>query len=265
MNILDRIVTRKRLDVAEFKKNTSEQILRAKPQFDREKISFKRSLTTPGASGIIAEFKRRSPSKGVLNNTALIGDVVTQYEEAGASGLSILTDEEGFGGSILDIENVRHLTTLPILRKEFIVDPVQIYETKAIGGDAILLIAAILSSEEIEQFSRISHEIGLEVLLEVHTEDEIEKSPMEFIDMIGVNNRDLRDFSVSIERSLQLVEHLPSGKIPISESGLNSPKDIAKLFHAGFRGFLIGESFIASSDPGAACAAFISALPMRRL
>ena len=200
-------------------------------------------------TGIIAEFKRKSPSKGWIKEGAEIS-IAAQYEHAGAAGVSILTDDEFFGGSTEDLVDVRKMLSIPILRKDFIIDEFQLRESKAFGADVILLIAACLSKEEVKRFAMAAHELGLEVLLEIHEEGELGHI-CEEIDLVGVNNRDLKTFEVNIQRSIDLSSKIPKGKILISESGLERAEDLKQLRKHGFKGFLMGEYFMKNDDPGA--------------
>ncbi len=264
MNILEKIVEQKKREVQRDKPVFTESFLRTSKEFNSQCISLKESLDDKSASGIIAEFKRKSPSKGWINKDAWVVTTVNGYQVAGAAGVSILTDEEFFGGQLEDIVEARSddLLGIPILRKDFIIDEYQIIESKSWGADVILLIAAILSREEVKKFARKAKDIGLEVLLEIHNEDEI-KHICDEIDFVGVNNRDLKTFELDINRSIQLAPKIPSGKILISESGLNSPLDIILLKQHGFRGFLIGERFMREEDPGIACADFIELINLK--
>ena len=258
MNILNKIVIDKRNEVAAKKVVFPIGFLQKAPLFTREKISLVKSIKS--GSGIIAEFKRRSPSKQVINQNSNVIDVVKGYEEAGVSGISILADTKYFGGAIDDLLQARNETKLPILRKEFIIDTYQIYEAKALGADVILLIAAILSSDEIIEFSRLSHQIGLEVLLEIHNESELKKSDLTFVDLVGVNNRNLKTFETSLEISKSLSGLIPSDKVKISESGISTVEAIQDLKQYGFEGFLIGENFMKTENPGEAAIKFLKEL-----
>ena len=259
MNILDKIVLDKQNEVALKKEfipiNTLEQI----PFFDRKTISLTQKLRN-STSGIIAEFKRRSPSKSIINESSQIDDVAIGYEQAGASGMSILTDEIYFGGTLDDLITARQSCNLPLLRKEFIIDEYQIIESKAFGADAILLIAAILSREEIKQFSKLAKSLHLDVLLEVHNEEELHKSMMPSLDMLGVNNRNLKTFEVSLETSKALSQMIPNDFVKVSESGISSIEAIKELQPYSYQGFLIGEHFMKTDDPGASARKFISLL-----
>ncbi len=257
MTILDEINNNKLFEIAASKKRISIDELSASPLFNRKANSLARALGANGASGIIAEFKTKSPSKGMINGKAEIVQVTTGYAKAGVSGLSVLTDHPYFGGSLEDLKKARQANPLiPILRKDFMLDPYQIYEAKSHGADLILLIAASLSKGQMEDLAGTARELGLEVLAEIHTEEEIEKlNPM--IDLIGVNNRNLKTFEVDVETSVRLSKLLPGQAIRISESGLSSVENIQYLKNAGFQGFLMGENFMKTDHPDQACADFI--------
>lgn len=257
MNILDKITATKRKEVANLKKVAPEASLTEGKFFSRQTLSLKNRLLTSPSPGIIAEFKQKSPSRGEINYAVKVEEVTRSYVQAGALGLSVLTDYEYFGGSISNLIKAREINPgTPVLRKDFMVDPYQITEAKAYGADVILLIAASLTKEEIHTLSRKAKDLGLEILLEIHDETELEKISPE-VDMVGVNNRNLKTFGVDVETSLRLVNLIPDRFVRISESGLSSPETIQKLYSAGYQGFLIGETFMSTSDPGAACADFI--------
>jgi len=216
----------------------------------------KESLLT--RTGVIAEFKRRSPSRGVINDRVRVEDVTKAYAAAGASCLSVLTDEEFFGGTSDDLRAAR-VNSIPILRKDFMIDEYQIVEARAIGADVILLIAACLSPAEVQRMARFAGSLGLEVLLEIHSEEELEHI-CEETPIVGVNNRDLKTFTVDIERSIRLSKRIPAGKLLVAESGINDTATILHMKNAGFQGFLVGEHFMKEEDPGAAFAAFVGEL-----
>lgn len=259
MNILSTIAEFKKIEVSLHKNLVSEAQLEKSPFFARVPLSMTQYLNNPDKQGIIAEFKRRSPSKGVINSSASIEEVTTGYLRAGASALSVLTDNEFFGGSKEDLIQARRLNDCPILRKEFIIDPYQIIEAKSIGADAVLLIAAILTKAQVRELSKIARDLGLETIMEVHSLEELEYMN-ENINIVGVNNRNLTNFIVSLETSLSLANNFGKGTFAISESGIRKPSDIQMLRQAGYKGFLIGEQFMASPDPSAACSRFISNL-----
>jgi len=254
--ILDRIIIQKRKDVELLREKTSFRELEAGRFFAENTRSLSEFLSDNAKTGIIAEFKRMSPSKGVINPNAGIEEVTTGYSDAGASGLSILTDAEFFGGSCRDLTNARNLNKIPILRKDFILDELQVIESKSAGADAILLIASVLSMSLVRDLARLSRSLGLEVLLEVHSPDELEKVN-EFINIIGVNNRDLATFKVNIGVSYKMADKIPGSFLKVSESGISSPLALAGLRKAGYDGFLIGGHFMSSADPAASFASFV--------
>lgn len=258
MDILQEIADHKRLEVEMNKKLVPVEMLKLLPSFNRNCLSLSQRLKKSD-SGIIAEFKRRSPSIPDINLKADPKEIPAAYEKAGACGISILTDEKYFGGSANDLLLARETVNIPILRKDFIVDTYQIIESKAFGADVILLIAAILTEKEILEFSNLAKEIGLEVLFEVHNEEELKKSSPG-INMTGVNNRDLKTFKVDLGISKNLSEKIDPEAIRVSESGISSPEAIKELRKFGYRGFLIGEHFMKSEDPGKSAIQFISAL-----
>ncbi|ANE49829.1 indole-3-glycerol phosphate synthase TrpC [Flavisolibacter tropicus] len=258
MNILDKIVAYKREEVEKAKSLKSIAELEQLPLFEEPSFSLKRFLLDEKKTGIIAEFKRKSPSKGIINDKVKVSQITRAYASNGASGLSILTDEPSFGGSIDDMITAR-FNDVPILRKEFIIDEYQIVEAKAYGADVILLIAAILTPEQVHDFTLKAHELGLEVILEIHDDSELGHIQQR-TDIVGVNNRNLKTFEVDIEQSIRLSHHIPENKIKISESGINSVQDILNLKSAGYNGFLIGENFMKQEDPGLAFMKFTSDL-----
>jgi len=248
MNILDKIVAHKKIEIAEAKKRVSTQELENQPYFSRKGLSLKNALQS---FGIISEFKRKSPSKGIINDNVKPEIVTADYVRAGAAGLSVLTDNAFFGGSFEDFALARLANpNTPMLRKDFMVDEYQLFEAKAIGADVILLIAACLTPSEVKSLGKLAHELGLEVLLEVHDEYELETALCEYVDMVGVNNRNLKTFVTSIETSVKLVENIPNNLVKISESGLKDAETIIKLQNVGYQGFLIGESFMQTPNPG---------------
>ncbi len=259
MNILDKIIKDKRKEVALKKEYIPVQIIEQLPFFERKTISLVNRLKK-SKTGIIAEFKRRSPSKSIINDTAIVEDVAIGYENAGVCGMSVLTDEIYFGGTTDDLLIARESCNLPLLRKDFVIDEYQMLEAKAFGADVILLIAAILSREEIKQFSEFAKRLGLEVLLEVHNEEELQKSIMPSIDMLGVNNRNLKTFEVSLEMSKVLADKIPDDFVKVSESGISSVNAIKELQPYGYKGFLIGENFMKTEDPGESAKKFIDEL-----
>lgn len=259
MTILDKIIAYKRNEVIQNKTSRSIKELEKSIYFKSETKSLREYILRADKSGIIAEFKRKSPSKGVINGTSKVEDVITDYEKAGVSGLSILTDSNFFGGKNEDVLAARKINTCPILRKDFIVSEYQILEAKAIGADAILLIAAVLSKKEIKQFTNFAQQLDLEILFEVHTQEELDKYIPE-INLVGINNRNLKTFEVDFENSIQLSKQLPKETVKIAESGISDYKNIIELKKHGFEGFLIGENFMKSDSPGKACKEFINKL-----
>ena len=259
MNILDKIVIDKRKEVDLRKSMIPIKQLETSVLFERDTNSLAKNLRT-SSSGIIAEHKRRSPSKSVINQDLNIQDVAKGYEDAGVSGMSVLTDGKYFGGSLDDLVVARASCNLPLLRKEFVIDKYQIIEAKAYGADVILLIAAILKREEIKQFSELAKSLNLDVLLEVHNEEELHKSIMPSLDMLGVNNRNLKTFEVSLDTSKQLSEMIPNDFVKVSESGISSVEAIKALQSYGYRGFLIGENFMKTNYPGQSASEFIKTL-----
>ena len=248
MNILDKIVLTKKKEVEEAKLKTSVSEMEKTFYYKSDTFSLKGNLLNPQKTGIIAEFKRKSPSKGIINDNANIKDVTMGYTAAGASGLSVLTDEQYFGGMLEDLSVARRSNDNALLRKDFIVDEYQIIEAKSHGADVVLLIAAVLSKRKLVQFAKLAKSIGLEVLMEVHSKEELEKIN-EFVDIVGVNNRNLKTFQVDVKQSLSLAKFIPDNFLKISESGISKPETIIQLKDAGFNGFLIGEQFMKTSDP----------------
>jgi len=259
MTILDKIIENKKKEVSLLKELTPLKELEKSSLFDRRVISMAESLIDGKKTGIIAEFKRKSPSKGVINSSSGAKEVASGYFKEGASGVSILTDTQFFGGSNADLSFKREKDLFPILRKDFIVDEYQIIESKSIGADIILLIAAVLSKEEILNLSKLSFSLGLEVLLEIHEPSEIDKIS-EYVNIIGVNNRNLGTFEVDIKTSERLSQKIPGGLLKISESGISSPGVIKELRSYGYNGFLIGERFMSEADPVNAFKEFVKFL-----
>lgn len=260
MNILDKIVLTKREETERQKRIFPIEKLTTAPYYNRSCNSLKEALRKTGASGIIAEFKQKSPSKGAINPGARV-EVVTQgYVEAGASGLSVLTDAEYFGGSLDNLVKAREVNPVtPLLRKDFIIDIYQVEEAKANGADVILLIAACLEKEEIETLAARAKKLGMEILLEIHDESELLKvTPL--VDLVGVNNRNLKTFTVDIETSVRLAGQIPGSFVKVTESGLSSAQDIRQLRSSGYQGFLIGETFMKTADPGKACRELITGI-----
>ena len=259
MDILTKIVNDKRIEVNLRKQLIPIKQLEHSILFERETVSLAKKLKASN-TGIIAEHKRRSPSKQVINHDLNVFDVAKGYEDAGVCGMSVLTDGKYFGGSLDDLLTARASCNLPLLRKEFIIDSYQIIEAKAYGADVILLIAAILTKEEIKTFSELAKSLNLEVLLEVHNEAELHKSIMPSLDMLGVNNRNLKTFEVSLETSKQLSDLIPNDFVKVSESGISSIQAIKTLQPYGYKGFLIGENFMKTNNAGESVKQFIKTL-----
>ncbi len=259
MDILEKIIQAKKNEITERENATSKSNLAKERYFQRTVYSMREALTCDGSSHIIAEFKRKSPSKGSINGHSTPIEVTLGYQSAGCAGVSILTDGPFFGGSPDDIISVRDQLSIPILRKDFIIDEYQIFEAKAIGADIILLIAEALSKEQVEQLAICAKQIGLEVLLEMHSDVQLNKICDE-IDLVGINNRDLKKFRVDIETSLSLAGRIPPGFVKISESGISSADTIIKLMGSGYQGFLIGENFMKTEDPGQTADDFVKNL-----
>jgi indole-3-glycerol phosphate synthase len=257
MNILDKIIETKKQEISDSKSKISLQQLKDSEFFSRKNFSLKENIKNK--SGIIAEFKRQSPSKGIINDKVSPLEVVSAYENFGASGISILTDQDFFGGNFEDILNVRNQIKTPILRKDFMIDEYQFYEAKSIGADVVLLIAACLSPQQTLEFTELSHELGLEVLLEIHTEEEL-KHHNSNIDLVGINNRNLKNFKVDLQHSVRLKNLLPENTLSIAESGIYNIQDYHYLKEKGFDGFLMGEYFMKNENPAQAFEKFISTI-----
>ena len=264
MSILDTIVTRKKEEIAERKKQLRPVELEKSPFFDQETYSLSQALRNANP-GIIAEFKRKSPSKGIINDQADVTETTQGYVRAGAAALSVLTDIDFFAGNDGNLCVARARNQVPILRKDFTIDEYQVMEAKALGADAILLIAAILPPPRVLALAQQAHQLDLEVLLEVHNEEELRQTALNesispFLDVVGVNNRDLKTFNTTIETSIQLAKMMPDNLVRISESGINDPANIRTLMDHGYPGFLIGEYFMKQSNPSEACRNFIQKL-----
>jgi len=253
-NILEEIKQHKLLEVQARKVAMPEKLL--EQQFTREPVSLRKHLLQKNSSGIIAEFKRKSPSKGFFNVNADAAIICSGYAQAGVAALSVLTDEKYFGGSMEDLKTARKICQCPILRKDFVVDEYQITEARAIGADVILLIAELLTKEEVKQFAQKAASLGLEVLLEMQSAEQLEKLN-DNVHLAGINNRDLKTFDVKIEKSLELAEKIPARFIKVAESGIQNVETLLQLKEAGFQGFLIGELFMKQPEPAVACAEFI--------
>ncbi|MGI4874913.1 MAG: indole-3-glycerol phosphate synthase TrpC [Janthinobacterium lividum] len=261
MTILDNIIQEKRQEVARREAEIPAAALRQQPGFTRPVLSARAALAAAGSSGIIAEFKRRSPSKGVINAVAEVGATTAGYVAAGAAVLSVLTDEPFFGGTAADLQAARAACpATPILRKDFIISEYQLTEARALGADLVLLIAACLTPAEVRHFSEFAHGLGLEVLLEVHDEAELRSHLCDTVDLVGVNNRNLSTFVTDVGTSERLAALIPSRFGRVAESGLQHADTIRDLRRAGYQGFLMGEAFMKTPDPAAALAGLINEL-----
>lgn len=257
MDILYKIIAHKEKEVAERKSLYPAKLLEQSIYFTSASVSLKKYLQREDKIGIIAEIKRKSPSKGMIHEFVSIEQTSVSYMQGGASALSILTDKEFFGGTNDDLKTARKFNFCPILRKDFIIDAYQIVEAKSIGADAILLIAAALSPKKLLELAQFAKSLGLEVLMEVHNREELDQHLNDYLDVVGVNNRDLKTFDVSVDTSIDLADAIPNKFVKISESGISQPETVVRLKKHGFEGFLIGEYFMSHSRPGAACAEFI--------
>lgn len=260
MSILEKIVAQKKKEVAERISLYPIKLLEQSIYFSSEPVSMKKYLLREDKSGIIAEIKRKSPSKGIINSTVSIERTSIGYMQAGASALSILTDAEFFGGKNEDLTAARKYNFCPILRKDFILEEYQIVEAKSIGADTILLIAACLEPQRLKQLAEFAKSLHLEVLLEVHNQEELQKSINPAVDMVGVNNRNLATFETSVQVSKDLASKIPADFVKVSESGLNDPHTVAELKTYGYQGFLIGEYFMQHANPEDAAGRFIREL-----
>ncbi|WP_417785434.1 indole-3-glycerol phosphate synthase TrpC [Tenacibaculum sp.] len=258
MTILDKIIAFKKQEVAKIKAEVAVKKLVESPNFKREALSLKKSLLEPYSTGIIAEFKRQSPSKGIINDKATITEVTNGYLDANVAAQSILTDTSFFGGTMADLMEARAINEQkPILRKDFIVDGFQIVEAKAIGADVVLLIATCLTAEQLKNYGQLATDLGLEVLYEIHTQEDLDKIGDLDNKIIGINNRNLKTFEVDLEHSINLASQIPDTVVKVSESGISDPRIITGLKEHGFHGFLIGENFMKTENPGQACQEFI--------
>ncbi len=258
MNILDQIIAHKRIEVGIRKKLFSVSSLEVSTFYNQKRPSFRDAVAEAGPS-IIGEFKRKSPSKGIINSQVEIDEVAKGYQEAGVKAMSILTDLEFFGGDELDLQKVASYATIPLLRKDFIVDEYQIIESKSFGASAILLIAAVLTKKEIHKFTQLADTLGLDILCEIHDPSELDKLDRRNT-ILGINNRNLKTFSVDIGHSQELIRQLPADSLKVAESGLSSYEEVKLLFETGFDAFLIGENFMRTPDPGHAAGKFIKGL-----
>ena len=264
MDILEEIVAFKKKEVKERAELYPVKLLEKSLFFEGKPVSMVEYIKRPDKVGIIAEFNRQSPSKGIINANAKVEKTSIGYMQAGASGLSILTDNKFFGGSSEDLMEARKFNFCPILRKEFIIDEYQVVEAKSIGADVILLIARILDKNQVESLSRKAKELGMEILFEVHNEEELDKLCPE-IDIVGVNNRNLKTFETDIQTSKDLSSQIPNDFLKISESGIHSAETVMELKEYGFEGFLVGERFMATARPEQACREFIKSIKEREV
>lgn len=258
-DILQEIIAQKRIEVSRQKEAVPEARLEELLDGKIKKRAGMRDSLAASPTGIIAEFKRRSPSKGWIHRNADLEETAVGYDRAGASALSVLTDESFFGGTLKDLDRVRAVTSLPILRKDFVISRYQLLQAKLVQADAVLLIASVLTAGECRRLAEEARSLQLEVLLELHREEELD-CLNEFVDMVGVNNRNLGTFHTDVENSFRMAEKLPEGILRVSESGLSSPDTVRRLREAGFKGFLMGETFMKAADPGKALSEFIKRL-----
>lgn len=258
-DILQEIVATKRAEVDRRKRETDLQALYRQAETPRTTRHSLREALRSSSTGIISEFKRRSPSKGWINRDADVQSVVRAYQQAGATALSVLTDTPYFGGTDDDLRAARQACSLPILRKDFTIDEFQLVESRVLGADAVLLIAAALTREQCRRFAEIAHQLELEVLLEIHDQSELDYYS-EYVDVLGVNNRNLGSFHTDVANSFRLIEQMPQEATPISESGISNPDTVKELRAIGFKGFLIGENFMKTEAPGDSLKSFINAL-----
>lgn len=260
MNILDKIIEHKGGEVEQLKKLVPVSKLEQRPDFSRATLKMTDFILDKRLTGIIAEFKRKSPSKGMINATASVEETTKGYVAGGCSALSVLTDSNFFGGTNDDLRRARSVNQVPIIRKDFTIDEYQVVEAKSIGADAILLIASVLDAKQSKRLTELAHSLSLQVLLEVHNDAELAAHAGCGADLIGVNNRNLKTFEVTIENSKRLAKAIPDSVVKVSESGITSADTIIELRDFGYRGFLIGENFMKQSDPADAAIAFMTDL-----
>lgn len=258
MGVLEDIVAHKRKEVQSAQELYPVKLLERSPYFETKTVSLSQYLSRPGSSGVIAEIKRKSPSRGVINNNISVEKLSIGYMQAGAAALSILTDKEFFGGSNGDLTTARKVNFCPILRKEFVIDPYQIIEAKSIGADVILLIARILTATQLKELAELARSLGLEVLCEIHEESELDRSVIDAVTQLGINSRNLDTLEIDDRLFEKLSNQIPADKRRIAESGISDPERISELRKQGFVGFLIGETFMKTADPAKACERFIS-------
>ncbi len=249
MSLLDSIIEHKRQEVEEKKREVDPGSFRDSPAYSARTLSLVSALRSRKPA-IIAEIKKASPSKSVIREEFQPESIAKQYAEGGAAGISVLTDYSYFRGKLEYIEQVKKVVDLPILRKDFILDPYQIHESRAAGADAVLLIAAVLESDLLIELKELATELGMETLVEVHTEEELSSLSQHSFDIIGINNRDLATFETDLDVSIQLAKYVPDGAVVVSESGISRPEDLQKLMNHGIHAMLIGEYFMRSADPG---------------
>ncbi|MBN2212823.1 MAG: indole-3-glycerol phosphate synthase TrpC [Bacteroidales bacterium] len=261
MTILDEIIAYKKTEVKERRSQVPFRKLEQSGYFDRNVLRLTDFLADEAKTSVIAEFKKKSPSKGMINGEAIPAEVAKGYEEAGASGISVLTDRQFFGGSPEDLISARNVTSVPLLRKDFVVDEYQVVESRAIGADVILLIAACLTRQQLKSYAKTAKSLGLQVIMEVHKLSEL-SFINESVDIVGVNNRDLETFKTDINTSAELIRHIPAGFKKISESGIDHTENIRMLKESGYDGFLIGELFMKKEDPVRAFIEFVKELQM---
>lgn len=259
MSILKEIVTSKKEEILQRKRTHTLSSFESLSSFHKQCPSLKEYLLHPDGLGIIAEFKRKSPSKGAINTKANLQEVVVGYEQSGVSAISVLTESKYFDGNDSDLQTAKNCTSVPVLRKDFVVDIFQIAEAKAIGADAILLIAEILEKEQLDEYLNFAHSIGLEALIEVHGEKDLHKLPKS-AQIVGINGRNLNTFNVSLNHTTAMLKQLPSGIVTVAESGISSVDDYLMLRQVGFNAFLIGEYFMKHQQPGAACHQFTASI-----
>ena len=254
MNILDKIIAHKKLEVAEKSSLVPVKLLEQSVYFDSSVVSMKKYIKHEDKTGIIAEFKRKSPSKGAINTNASVETVSIGYMQAGASALSILTDKEFFGGKNEDLTTARKFNFCPILRKDFIIDEYQIIEAKSIGADCILLIAACLDDAQMAEMEAVARSLDMAVLVEVHDRAELDRALKLKTKLVGINNRNLKTFEVSLQTTLDMLPAVPADRLLVTESGILSVDDVKRMREAHVNAFLVGEAFMRANEPGEALA-----------
>jgi len=259
-SILDEIIGHKRREVSERKELYPTKLLEKSIYFESVPLSLRGYLRKPGASGVIAEIKRASPSKGDINPHISVESLSVGYMQSGASALSVLTDTRFFKGALEDLRTARRFNLCPILRKDFIIDPYQVIEAKSAGADVVLLIAAALKPDELQELAKEARGLGMEVLMEVHNSMELDTHLCPAVSLVGVNNRNLKTFTVDAQVSHELAGRIPGEFVKVSESGIFDVQLLTQLRRAGYEGFLIGEAFMSRSKPAMACRKFIEEL-----